>query len=351
MTAPALSVIVPAFRCAPALVRCLQALHASDLPRETWELIVADDGSPDDTPSIAAPLCDRVVRVAEGPCGPAAARNLGARHASGDVLVFVDADVCVAPDALRRFRDLFANSPEAAAFGSYDLSPTAPSFVSQYRNLLHHYVHATNAGPATTFWAGCGAVRASVFHAVGGFDAQRYQRPQIEDIELGYRIVEHGGAIRLDPAIQGTHLKRWTWRGGVVTDVRDRGVPWMRLLMARGQTTAAGPLNLRRGEQVLTVLVAAALPASVALGFYDWRAGVGASIVVLAGVSAANARLLRWFAEVRGAGFAARVAPLRVQYYILNASSAAWAMLTRHRRVPARGARATDWRSAPSPLR
>lgn len=338
-TTPALSVIVPAYRCARDLERCLLALRASDLPRAAWEIVVADDGSPDDTPAVAARLADQVVRVAGGPRGPAAARNAAAACAQGDVLVFVDADVCVAPDALRRFRDLFAGAPGlSAAFGAYDLAPAAPSFVSQYRNLLHHYVHAAGAGPATTFWAGCGAVRTDAFRAVGGFDAERYPRPQIEDIDLGYRLAARGGRIVLDPRIQGRHLKRWTWRGGVVTDVRDRGVPWMRLLLERGELAAAGPLNLQRREKALTAIVAAGLPVAAAAALADFRAGATALMLVLGAVVAGNARLLGWFARVRGLGFAARVVPLRVQYYLLNAWSAAWAIVTqrRHpRRAPA----------------
>ena len=47
----------------------------------------------------------------------------------------------------------------AAVFGSYDDEPGAPNLVSQYRNLLHHFVHQTGRTEASTFWTGCGAVR------------------------------------------------------------------------------------------------------------------------------------------------------------------------------------------------
>ena len=57
--------------------------------------------------------------------------------------------------------------------------------VSQYRNLLHHFVHQHGHAEASTFWAGCGAIRRAAFDAVGGFDAARFPRPSIEDIELG----------------------------------------------------------------------------------------------------------------------------------------------------------------------
>lgn len=334
MNAPRLSVIVPAFNCVPALRRALAALQASDLPREHWELIVADDGSTDNTPQAAATVADRVVRVAGGPRGPGNARNEAARVATGDVLVFVDADVCVSPTALRQFDALFRDDPAlGAAFGAYDTSPDAPSLVSQYRNLLHHYVHSLSPGPAITFWAGCGAMRRDVFEAVGGFDVQRYTRPQIEDIELGYRLAARGIPIVLRPEIQGKHLKRWTLFGGFVTDFRDRGVPWMQLLLERREVAAAGPLNLQTREKVFTALapigVALLLSALAIRSLPMLLTGAALLAIVVAG----NAPLLGWFAKTRGRWFAFRIIPLRLAYYVLNAFSGAWGAVLHFRRA------------------
>jgi len=142
---------------------------------------------------------------------------------------------------LERFADVVTgDSGLVGVFGSYDDAPEARGLLSEYRNLLHRYVHLRGAGEAETFWAGCGAIRRDAFEAVGGFDTARFPRPQIEDIELGYRLRERGGRIRLDPSIQGTHLKRWSLWPMFRTDFRDRGVPWMRLLMERRGRTAPG---------------------------------------------------------------------------------------------------------------
>jgi GT2 family glycosyltransferase len=187
---------------------------------------------------------DEVIVVEEAPRpGPAAARNLGADRADADVLVFVDSDVLPHADAFRRIRDAFADKPELAAlFGSYDDSPPAPGAVSGFRNLLHHFVHQQSGGEATTFWAGLGAIRRDAFVRAGGFDAERYPVPSIEDIELGMRLVGAGERLRLDPALQGTHLKRWTLAGMLRTDLHGRGVPWVALL-ARESAAPTG-LNL-----------------------------------------------------------------------------------------------------------
>src|SRR2546426_2153080 len=269
---PFLSVIVPAHQAAGILPMSLQALRASHLPGEGWELIVVDDASTDRTALVAAEFADTVVRLAGNPHGPAYARNRGVEASRGDVIVFVDADVCVHSDTLRQFAALFAARPAiSAAFGSYDARPPGPGFVSQYRNLLHHYVHLRGAGEAETFWAGCGAIRRAVFAAVGGFDEWHYARPQIEDIELGRRLRLAGHRIVLDPDIQGTHLKRWTLRAVLTTDLAGRGVPWMWLMLQEGRSTAY-TLNVRSPERWRTVLVWASVLALV--GALFWRTPV-----------------------------------------------------------------------------
>jgi glycosyl transferase family 2 len=215
-----LSAIVPATDTPPGLARCVDAIRdADDAPEE---VIVVDR--------------------ADGP-GPAAARNAGAELAAGDILVFVDSDVLPHRDAFTRIRAAFDGDPGlVAVFGSYDDAPEAPGAVSQFRNLLHHFVHQRSGGAATTFWAGLGAIRRDVFAAAGGFDARRYPAASIEDIELGMRLAGEGARMELDPALQGTHLKRWTLGTMMRTDLQARGVPWVALLAREG--TAPSGLNL-----------------------------------------------------------------------------------------------------------
>lgn len=87
-------------------------------------------------------------------------------------------------DAVDRVAMVFKREPDIAAlFGSYDDNPGETTFLSQYRNLLHHFVHQQGCEDASTFWAGCGAIRREVFLSIGGFD-EGYVRPAIEDIEL-----------------------------------------------------------------------------------------------------------------------------------------------------------------------
>lgn len=195
----------------------------------------------------AAP--DEVV-VVDRPAGlgAAAARNRGAWGAGGDVIVFVDADVEVHEDAFERIRAAFARDSElAAVFGSYDDDPQGGSVVSDFRNLLHHFVHHRGAGPAATFWTGLGAIRREEFLASGGFDERcRW----LEDVELGMRLRQRGARILLDPTIQGKHLKRWTLLAMLKSDLMHRAVPWLRLMFENRSLTSA--LNLSWRDRIAT---------------------------------------------------------------------------------------------------
>jgi GT2 family glycosyltransferase len=319
--APYLTVIVPALNATNTLRRCLEALTASDVPRAQFELMLVDDGSTDETSLVGAEYCDRVVRLSGRPHGPAFARNRGCEVARGEILVFVDADVEVRPDALGRIAAQFRTRPDlAAVFGSYDDHPEAEGLVSQYRNLMHHYVHQRGAGPAETFWAGIGAVRRSDFIEVGMFDEWHYMRPQIEDIELGRRLRRFGKAILLDPAIQGTHLKRWTLRGTLTADFQHRGVPWMWLLLVEGPAETQA-LNVSRIEKALTAMAAVGLLMPVlALVLRTWWPlyvlGAIAAVIL-----ASNAGFYGFLARARGVGFMLAVVPLHLTYYASNVVS------------------------------
>lgn len=319
MSHPLLSVIVPAHNGGTVLPLSLGALAESDFPRERWELIVVDDASTDATGQLAARWADRVVSLPGRPHGPGYARNRGVAESRGDWVFFVDADVVVHRDTLPRLVAAIEQEPGTDAFfGAYDDRPPAPGFLSRYRNLLHRYVHLTGAGPAETFWAGCGAIRRAAFLAVGGFDERRYPRPQIEDIELGYRLRDRGSRITLRPEIQGAHLKRWTLGGMVRTDLLDRGIPWVRLLLERRRMASPANLNLKPGERIRTLLGGLGLAALLA-GIV-----IGSPLLLLAGAGAwlgvvlSNLRLLAWFARQCGMPFALAVIPMNLWYYLLN---------------------------------
>jgi hypothetical protein len=254
-----LTAIVPATDRRPELAECVDAIRRGGAD----ELVVVDS-----------------------PAGlnAAAARNAGSELATGDVLVFIDSDVLVHADAFARVSEAFERRPDlTAVFGSYDDSPRAPGTVSRFRNLLHHHVHHNSAGPASTFWTGLGAVRREALLAAGGFDEGF---TAMEDIELGMRLAGAGAVIELDPGIQGTHLKGWSLRSMVATDLLRRGVPWVVTLLRAGTTSSALNLGWRHR------LSAGASVACVAAGVSRRPRGVLAALVALVALNASFYGLL-----------------------------------------------------------
>jgi GT2 family glycosyltransferase len=310
-----ISIVVPAHNNADELLECLSALERA-APTDA-EILVVDDASTDDTPSRVAASGIRVLRRSQNG-GPGAARNDGARVACGDILFFVDADVVVAADASDRVLAAFAADPElAAVFGSYDARPRDPGVVSRYRNLLHHFVHQHGSPNASTFWAGCGAIRRTVFEAIGGFDVARFPRPSIEDIELGYRLHAAGYRIRLDRSLQGTHLKHWTLASVVRTDITRRAIPWTRLVLEnRGMLD---DLNLKWEQRLSTILVALAGSALVLTWFHAWFLGLAASAFIA--VLFMNRELYAFFFRQHGLGFLVACIPLHLLYYVYSGLS------------------------------
>jgi GT2 family glycosyltransferase len=244
-----LSIIIPAYNCGHHFTRCLSAIRTSiPIP---FEIIVIDDGSTDDTPEIARSFAAKVLSTG-GRKGPAFARNLGAKKALGDVLIFLDSDVCVKPDTLSKIGRSFDLDPQLdALMGSYDYDPSSNDFISQYRNLMHAYFHQTGSERASTFWSGCGAIRRNIFLEHSGFD-EDYLRPAIEDIDLGYRMIRAGRKIVLDRSILVTHLKRWTFWSLVKTDIMDRGIPWTELILR--DRFMPNDLNLQLSQRVSVAL-------------------------------------------------------------------------------------------------
>ncbi|HEY3444074.1 MAG TPA: glycosyltransferase family 2 protein [Paludibaculum sp.] len=281
-----LTVIIPAYNSEAMLDVCLRALARSE--DQPLEVIVVDDGSTDGSPGVAERFGAKLLRMPQN-SGPAAARNLGAQQALGDVLVFIDADVEIHEDALgliaRRFND---DARLDALFGSYDDTPSDPGQVSRFRNLLHCYVHHDAPREANTFWAGCGAVRRSVFQSVGGFDA-KYVTCSIEDVELGMRLARRGHRIEIDTSIEVRHLKRWTLGSMVRTDIMRRAVP-IAELMWRERTY---PKVLGKRQLASALMLAVLMPYLAELSWYTLALGV-------AGYVALNARFLHFLAQKSG---------------------------------------------------
>ena len=322
---PFFSLIIPVYNGAAHLPTCLRAVQASSFT--DWELIVVDDGSTDDSAAIAQQLGARLLTM-NGRSGPAAARNLGAGEADGRYLFFTDSDCQLLPDTLQQAAHvLWANPDLDALIGAYDNSPAASNFLSQYKNLFHHYIHRTSQPGARTFWAGCGAINRDVFLRLGGFDARRYQRPCIEDIELGYRLVEQGGKIRLDATVQVKHLKQWQWHTLLRSDIFDRAIPWAQLLREQGAITA--DLNLQWSHRISALVVLMLLASVTAVPLYSWSYPlIVIWVVILLGL---NRKLYHFFFKQCGLFFTIRAILWHWFYYFYSSVAFILGSMLAHR--------------------
>ena len=315
-----ISVIVPVHNGGESFRRCLESLRQSS--RQPDEVIVVADGDTDGSWELAKAFGAKVFRY-DAAGGPARARNRGAAMAQGDILFFVDADVTVRQDTILSVEAAFKDAALAALIGSYDDQPGATNFLSQYKNLFHHYTHQVSSENASTFWGACGAVRAEAFRAVGGFD-ERYIKPCVEDIELGYRLRQAGYTIRLCKHIQVKHLKCWRPVSLLRAEIFYRALPWTELILSQRQPM--NDLNLDRSNQLSVVLSFIALGCLAGGWLSPWLWVVAAASMV--GLLVINQRVYRFFWHKRGPLFALRVIPWHWLYFIYGGGAFAYGLAT-----------------------
>jgi glycosyltransferase involved in cell wall biosynthesis len=310
------SVIIPACRGGMKFQECLASVFAAIQPED--EIIVVADGEGDGSWRMAEQIGARIVKLPVSG-GPGKARNAGAETSTSDILFFVDADVIIPPNAVRRVRSAFeAEKDLAALIGSYDGEPREANFHSQFKNLFHHYVHQHGAAEASTFWGACGAIRREIFLEVGGFD-QTYERPSIEDIELGYRLKAASHRIRLFPDLQVKHMKRWDARSLIKTDIFDRATPWTELIwnhFIRQKPRVLNDLNLGLTYRLSLIVSFFLVVAAVGAFFTLWTL----LLVLLFGVLFILLQIpfFRFFRTNRGLQFAFRALAWRFGYDIYS---------------------------------
>ena len=306
-----ISVVIPVHNGGMNFRKCLLSLAEAKPPPH--ELIVVVDGSRDGSSPIAKEFEARVLELPESG-GPARARNLGARMAEGDILFFVDADVSISSDAVSQVANAFNRKPElVAVIGSYDDEPSASNFLSQFKNLFHHYVHQRADEKAFTFWGACGAIRKKTFLFMGGFE-ESYKKPSIEDIELGYRLKKDGHSIRLIKSLQVKHLKRWGLLSLLKSDIFQRALPWTKLILHT--RLFVNDLNLKTSDRISVILIYGLLGALISAllwpGFVLLAGALAISLFLL------NTKLYRFFRQKRGLWFAIRSLPWHWFYFLYS---------------------------------
>jgi len=207
---PAASVIVPSYARPAALAECLRALANQSVPN--LEIIVVDDGSPEPL----APVCDafEAVRcIRQENAGPAAARNHGARMASGSFLAFTDDDCRPRPDWMAGLIAAHGGALERLVGGRVENGLAENPFAMASQDLCDFLYDWFGAAEGTMpFFTsnniGCSRER---FLSLGGFD-QTFPLAAAEDREFGLRWREQGGELIYSEAAVIDHFHPLTLR-------------------------------------------------------------------------------------------------------------------------------------------
>jgi GT2 family glycosyltransferase len=196
---PPVSVIIPNYNYARTLGMCLESLRAQT--HQPLEIIVVDDGSTDDSVAVAESFGAQVLRTGCN-LGPPGARNLGAAHARGEVLLFVDSDVALEPDATATALDILRSEPRTGAVcGTFRPEPLIrDGLIEEYRCLQLCYWMG-GEGPISTSYTAILAVSAAVFAEVGGFDASLRHT---ENADFGHRLGQRY-QVMLTQRVKGRH--------------------------------------------------------------------------------------------------------------------------------------------------
>ncbi len=187
---PEVSIIIPVMNRADELRRCLTSLSQLTYPHEKLQIIVVDDGSSDDSPDVAREFGALLVPSGGVGRGPAAARNVGASAAEGEILAFIDSDCSASPDWLCQLIPAFNESSMAAVGGQVDGMCTE-SAVDRYEAVMSSLSISSrervgNSGSDTFYLPSCNLlVRQSAFKGVGGFDDSMHVG---EDVDLTWRL-------------------------------------------------------------------------------------------------------------------------------------------------------------------
>lgn len=303
------SVIIPVYNGSQTIKRCLESVFKASYP--LFECITVDDHSNDKTIQIAQSFDVKIVKL-DRQYGAAYARNRGAETAKGDILLFIDADVTIYPDCIEKVVESFHKNPGISAlFGTYDDKPDKQNFLSQYKNLFHHYIHQTSNVEASTFWTACGAIKKDVFFEVGKFNEKVRM---MEDIELGYRLKARNYKIHLDKGLVVKHLKHYSFTNLLRSDLFDRAIPWTLLM-----------LNSRQHEHDLNLKWQHRISAIIVIFMLVFAALVFSSLLFIAAVPMLfilfymlNLDFYRFYIKKRGIVFTLKVIPFHMFYYLYS---------------------------------
>ncbi len=292
-----ISVVIPTHNGAATLAACLESLQASS--RAPFEIVVVDDASTLPAAEIASRFNCRVERLEEN-VGAARAKNHGAALATGDILLFTDDDVVVAPGTLEQIARVFSDASIAGVVGLLDARIPFNDFSSNFKNLWMRFTYERLPHERIgVFYTSIAAMRREIFQQLGGFDENYGGASIAEDTEFGQRAWGAGCRLVLDPLVAAIHCKHYTLSQVLVTDfARARALMLMRLRKRGHPFYTSVPMFYQLAVPAIFVAFVCFVltflhPAFLVLG-----------ALLIAAFYALNAAWLGYLARQRGAEFA-----------------------------------------------
>lgn len=179
---PTISIIVPVYNGERFISDCLQSLF--NQTHTPHEIIIVDDGSTDATPHLIPPPAQRI--ATPGRTGAGAARNLGAQHATGDYLLFTDADVVAPPDWVEKTRHVIQKQNVRCGGGGY-CGPVEDTFIQWFAHHELVWRRKNFHGSVETLVSNNLFCQRTLFNEIGGFP-ETYRTASSEDMEFSWSV-------------------------------------------------------------------------------------------------------------------------------------------------------------------
>ncbi|MEV4759250.1 glycosyltransferase family A protein [Micromonospora sp. NPDC049559] len=319
---PLVSVVIPCYNRARTIGLCVRSVRRQTYP--DIEIVVVDDASGDDSAGIAESAGATVLRLPSN-SGPGAARNLGAEHARGDILFFLDADVALEPESVASAVAALRAEPRLGAICGV-LRPeslVSRNLVARYRALQMYHWWLAREGPLEGLHTALCAMRAEVFREIGPFDPTLRHT---EAPEYGYRLRQRY-EVRSTAAIAGVHDH----------DSQLRVLLPKVFLRAHASAAEVRPGEVLGGaaSRVLASGLVLAAVLAVPLPLVAGPAGLLGPALLLAGAVALDAGTYRRVIADRGPRFGLGFAGVHLLYQLTSAAGAAVGSARRVLRRPA----------------
>jgi len=195
------SVVVPVYNSAKTLSKTIEALMSQNFLEDNFEILIADDGSTDSTAEIVKRY--PVKYLHQDNKGPAAARNLGWKFSSGNIVCFTDSDCIPEKDWISKIIKAYTSEQIVGVGGSYDIVNSESLLAS----CIHEEIvqrHLKMPKEVNYLGAFNVSYRRSILEEVGGFN-ESYSDASGEDNDIAYRVVKKGYTLIFDKNIKVGH--------------------------------------------------------------------------------------------------------------------------------------------------